>query len=516
MNSVEVHEDKRQVIQKQLDDQKTDVERNAMGQFSTPRRLALEILQETKRLFPKRRKVRFIDPAFGTGAFYSALATAFPKTRIAAAKAFEIDPHYGEPSKSLWGDKVDLDLSDFTHAQPPENEKEKFNLLVCNPPYVRHHHIEGADKLRLKDLALESAGIELSGLAGLYCYFMAMSHRWMQKDGMSVWLVPSEFMDVNYGRALKQYLLDKVSLVKIHRFDPNATQFDDALVSSAVLWFTNTKPDKNHEVEFTYGGTIENPSIRKTVSSEVLRHEGKWTRFPVSDFREKQNGAVLGDFFTVKRGIATGSNKFFILTADQIEEKGLPWSQFTPVLPSPRYLPEEDIETDRRGYPKIGKRLFLLDCKLPIDVVKKEYPSLYEYLQEGLQSGIADGFLCANRKAWYLQEQRPPCRFYCTYIGRSDKKDGMPFRFILNMSKAIVTNSYLMLYPKPEYEMTILNDPALAKDIVSALRTISSQSLLDEGRVYGGGMHKVEPKELSNVPVKELAEIFNSMDKKLL
>ena len=63
--------------------------------------------------------------------------------------------------------------------------------------------------------------MKISGLAGLYCYFIALSHGWLKADGVASWLIPSEFMDVNYGKAVKNYLLNEVTLLQIHRFDPN-------------------------------------------------------------------------------------------------------------------------------------------------------------------------------------------------------------------------------------------------------------------------------------------------------
>jgi hypothetical protein len=49
-------------------------------------------------------------------------------------------------------------------------------------------------------------------------------------------------MDVNYGRVLKRYLTERVTLRRIHRFDASDVQFDDALVTSAVVVFENTPP----------------------------------------------------------------------------------------------------------------------------------------------------------------------------------------------------------------------------------------------------------------------------------
>jgi hypothetical protein len=59
-----------------------------------------------------------------------------------------------------------------------------------------------------------------------------------------------------------------------------------ALVSSAVVWFQNKKPDLNRQVKFTYGGSIEHPAHEKIVSAMVLANENKWSRFPVSDERK--------------------------------------------------------------------------------------------------------------------------------------------------------------------------------------------------------------------------------------
>jgi adenine-specific DNA-methyltransferase len=497
----------RQALQIELDGGKTQEERNIMGQFSTPNDLANNVLAHAKNIFPKRGKVRFLDPAFGTGSFYSALNNVFPATRIEAASGYEIDEHYGKPASKLWGNtELDYQLADFTKQQPP-SEDEKYNLIICNPPYVRHHHING-QKERLQGKVLEAANMKLSGLAGLYCYFMALSHPWMKKNGIAGWLIPSEFMDVNYGQAVKKYLLNEVTLLQIHRFDPSDVQFDDALVSSAVVWFKNKKPGKTHKVKFTYGGTIEKPMHEKDVSLDVLATEKKWTRFPMSGERKENNLPKLSDFFTVKRGIATGDNKFFILTREQIKSRGLPFEQFRPILPSPRYLDATEVNADKNGFPVIENQLFVLDCKLPLDEVKLFYPKLYTYLDEGVRAGVSERYLCKNRKIWYSQENRPESRFYCTYIGRSDKKGKKPFRFVLNRSKAIVANSYLILYPKSYLEKEIEQRPELNKRLLEALNQITGKAMLDEGRVYGGGMHKMEPKELANVPATEISLIL--------
>lgn len=93
-------------------------------------------------------------------------------------------------------------------------------------------------------------------------------------------------------------------------------------------------------------------------------------------------------------------------------------------------------------------------------------------------------------------------------MGRQDTGRGRPFRFILNHSMATATNVYLMLYPKPALAKVLLDQPELLKEVWQALDLISDEVLMGEGRVYEGGLHKLEPRELGNASIKRIVEIL--------
>ncbi len=501
-------EERRLKVQAELDAAKSQAERNRMGQFATPTGLAVQILRYAGERLDETGKVRFIDPSIGTGSFYSALLDVFPEDRLECAIGYEIDPHYGAPAKKLWSEaKLDVRLEDFTLAEPPANTK-RFNLLICNPPYVRHHHIANEEKRRLKGRARKACGVEISGLAGLYCYFLGLCHEWMAEGGLAGWLIPSEFMDVNYGASLKLYLLDKVKLLHIHRFDPNEVQFGDALVSSSVVWFNKEEPPHNHQVRMTYGGSLQQPRLERLVPMETLRHSPKWTQYPMKENRQAPDSPTLSDFFSIKRGLATGCNRYFILSADEIRERGLPAEAFRPILPGPRHVPTDEVAADEKGCPVLERRLFLLDCQLPEEYVESRYPALRAYLKEGRAQGVADRYLCRRRSPWYSQERRPAAPFLCTYLGRSGNGNRRPFRFILNHSQATAPNVYLMLYPRESLAEALKKTPQLKGQIWEFLNSISPEMMLGEGRVYGGGLHKLEPRELGRVPATALAALL--------
>jgi len=350
--------------------------------------------------------------------------------------------------------------------------------------------------------------MEISGLAGLYCYFLLLCHDWMEEQGLAIWLIPSEFMDVNYGVTLRRYLSERVTLLHIHRFCPTDVQFTDALVSSAVVVFRKSPPPNGHRVRFSFAGPIDSPTSEALVPLDVLRRSRKWTQFPARTNFENTDEPTLGDLFVIKRGLATGSNNFFILSDEETNNWQIPRQFLKSILPGPRYLTADIIEARADGAPAVSRQLYLLDCNVPEEQIKASWPRFYEYLQKGHEEKISEAYLASHRVPWYSQEQRPPAPFLCTYMGRSGNGKH-PFRFIWNRSEATAHNVYLLLYPKSRLQAVLSSHPELAARVFEALQSVTPGQFISEGRVYGGGLHKVEPKELAQITARAVLESIN-------
>jgi hypothetical protein len=60
------------------------------------------------------------------------------------------------------------------------------------------------------------------------------------------------------------------------------------------------------------------------------------------------------------------------------------------------------------------------------------------------------------------------------------------------------------MYPTPFLAQLLERDSSLLRRIWTALNAIPADQLLSEGRLYGGGLHKLEPRELAQVDASSI------------
>lgn len=494
--------------QKEIDDSRSSLSRNQMGQFATPLPLAVEVVERALEHLSKDGTVRMIEPSCGTGAFFSALRTVAPSDMQFDCTGIEIDELFANAAKELWaGLGIVIEQADFIQWASRPGSRDRFDLLCANPPYVRHHHMTSEVKRALQSRVAAELQLASSGLTGLYVYFILLSHSVLANGAIATWLIPSEFLVVNYGRVLREYLTKKVQLIEIFQFDPEGTQFGDALVSSCIVTYRKAAPRPEHQVHLRFGTSMRNASSDRIATIGELATSRRWHAAPEEAKTSTDSSQVtVGDLFKVRRGIATGANDFFILTAAQVKENDLPQELLRPVLTSPRQLGTEIIESDKNGTPAIDEPLFLLDTDLKPTEIERRFPSAWRYLQQGQEAGVSEGYLCKQRDLWYQQEKRNTPPYLLSYMGRSTAKRSTPFRFFLNKSKAIATNGFLCLYPNPNVRRLLQEDPAREVELLGLLNSISAETLKRNGRSYGGGLQKVEPNELLGLPLPSQPE----------
>src|SRR6185437_2347699 len=90
---------------------------------------------------------------------------------------------------------------------------------IGNPPYVRHHDIAR----RWKDWyakRCQSYGIRASRLAGLHLHFFAKVADLARFGDYGCFITAAEWLDVNYGAALRTLLTRNLDVREIHILSP--------------------------------------------------------------------------------------------------------------------------------------------------------------------------------------------------------------------------------------------------------------------------------------------------------
>lgn len=470
--------------------------RRALGQFFTPPALAR--LMARWCLADGGRTL--LDPAVGTGLLVREALRVRPLLRVTAC---DNDPVVLAACAATLPATVDLRCADFLTDFPDE----RYEAIISNPPYLGYKSLPYPESIfAFYD---QLCGIRINRQSNLYVLFILAIARRLSLGGRASILVPSDWLNGNFGTPLKAYLLREQLLDGLIVFDPNDTIFGDSLATACLLLLRRGRQEA--PIRFAY--LCRPPSGDETDLDQFIAQAGavacykpgeldperKWLPLlPLPAARrvstaEAAAGFVpVGQLASVKRGIATGANDFFVLSREQARSAALPPSLFKLCLSRASHAPLADITSDDiAGLLERNSKVLLLDPppgELP--------PSLEQYLQYGVSLGVDRRYLPAHRRPWYRVEQRQPAPILVTTFARG------AVRFIFNR---------LLLAHLTAFHGITLHADLRSEDWVCERALLSylltphaSSALRAQQRLLGAGLHKWEPADIAQVLVPDL------------
>lgn len=457
-------------------------ERRPLGQTYTPTGIIRSMVDWAT---DQGSPARIVDPGAGSGRYLLAAARAFPDAALVGA---DIDPLStlmlrANVAASGLADRVEIVLGDYRALRLPEVDGS--TLFIGNPPYVRHHQIDPKWKTWLISTA-KKRGLKASGLAGLHVHFFLATAEHGRPGDYGAFITSAEWLDVNYGSLVRDLLLDGLGGESLHVLDPKAAPFADATTTGAITCFKlGERPESITVRRVEDAGTLGRLDGGHTISRQRLAEAHRWSVLTRVTPKLPEGYIELGDLCRVHRGTVTGANKVWVYRDGDID---LPESVLFASVTKARELfgAGARLEADdslRR----------VIDLPADLDVFDAaERRQVDRFLRAAKKLGVHEGYVAANRKAWWSVGLREAAPVLATYMARR------PPAFVRNDVAARHINIAHGLYPRQELDQLTLDN--LASHLRSAV-------MLGQGRTYAGGLTKFEPKEMERLPIPSLESL---------
>ncbi len=422
---------------------------------------------------------RIVDPGAGSGRFILAAGKAFPRAQLVAV---EMDPMAAlmlraNLSAHGWTDRATVLVKDYRKVELPGCVG--MTAFVGNPPYVRHHDIAEEWKAWYAT-TFADFGIKASALAGLHLHFFLQTRLLAQAGDVGAFITSAEWMDVNYGSALRRLLLDELGGVALHVLEPTVEAFPGTATTAAITCFRvgeTTEPVRVcaiDELESLNGLTKGADIPRKR-----LHAAPRWSIIVRPSEPAAAGDIEIGELFRVHRGQVTGANDIWIAGE---HAKGLPDRVKLPAVTKAKDLIQAGAHLRSAD---VLRRVIDLPAELD-DFSEEERRSIGAFLCWAKLNGADQSYIAQHRKAWWSVGLKAPAPILCTYMARR------PPQFTLNACEARHINIAHGLYPRQP-----LDNGVMARLVIWLNKNINTRS----GRTYAGGLTKFEPKEIERLRI---------------
>ena len=435
-----------------------------------------------------------LDPAAGNSIFLKQTQEINPACKLFG---FEIDSNilsfFGNPSNAILRNE-DYLLNDWDN---------KYDAIVCNPPYNRFQSVSNRDEI-IKTI-YDHTGIKYSGYTNLYILFLIKSLYQLSSNGQLAYIIPTEFLNSQYGTIIKEKLLKEKLLTAIINFQNDDELFFNATTTCCILLVDHTPKKSVMFFNLSSIKELENISFDESQNGAIsieyskLNPADKWRRYLNQEKQLHYNNLVdISNFCKVSRGIATGSNEFFCLNKSKMSNNNIPIEATVKCICRSADVKAPIFkESDFDLLKESDKTVFLLDIK------KENESSLQDYISMGEFKGINKKYLLSRRKPWYSMEQKPIAPIWVS----SANRDGI--KFVRNLANVNSLTTFHSVFINEAYlDITDI--------IFCYFLTPIAQNIIRENRKeLGNGLEKFQPNDLKTAKMLNLT-ILSEIDRRAI
>ena len=455
--------------------------RKKYAQFFTPTNIAHFMC---KWILGAAKINSILEPAYGLGIFSRIISSQCN----AIINAYEIDNvilSYAQDSlpKKVYIRNLDYLESDWKHT---------YDGIICNPPYLKFHDYDNSKYISQINNHLN---IKLSGFTNLYTLFLLKSISQLNHGGRLAYIIPSEFLNADYGVEVKRALLASGTLRHIIIIDFSKCAFNEALTTACILLCS--KDNDIEEISFSIVDDIANleDSIKNGifVNTNQLNPEEKWKKYYSDNNVSKYKNVVpFSTFAKVSRGIATGANNYFTFNQSKIDKYNIKDNCFMPCICHSSDVSNPIFSDDEfRELANNDRTVFLFN-----GCFDNNDDKVKEYIRLGEENKINKKYLTSSRKPWYAIENRKPAPIWVSVFNRQKLK------FIKNDAGIYNLTTFHCVYNISDIDTDIL--------FSYLITDVAKEILLDNSRQYANGLIKFEPNDLNKGYIMDLRLLSSS------
>ena len=472
------------------------------GGFYTPEPIASFVL---KWAFNGNKQLDILEPSCGDGVFLEEIQKG--DYEYNSVTAIEFDEVEAEKSKKIGLDKANIINADFHDFCI--NTKQKFDLVVGNPPYIRYQYFDKEQQVFASNI-FDKAKLKYSKLTNAWVSFVVGSSLLLKEKGKIGFVLPAEILQVSYAQPLREFLAHFYNKINIVSFEKLV--FPD-IQQEVVLLLCEKNNSKTHlieHLELKDAEELEKLDVSKLKSpkKKIDFKSNKWTFYFLEqneiDFLEKlQNDKIiprLKEYAKVEVGITTGSNPFFtvplsIVQFYNLEKYAKPLVGRSVQVPSAIFT-EKDWIKNRNSEARTHFLSFPKMDELNGSVGARDY------IAWGEENEIHKGYKCRIRDEWQIV---PSQRISdALFIRRNNKYP----KLIINEAEAFTTDTMHRVTVKEKADIKALT--------ASYYNSLSFAFAEICGRSHGGGVLELMPNEVERIllPYNEKnAELLPIIDK---